>query len=70
MKYVHAELSSIWRNCDELFPRSVKLEVELNIVPRVDWSKFNSRMIKNIPSPFTYPVHGVSYDPEFYKYLF
>ena len=70
MKYVHAELSSIWRNCEELFPRSVKLEVELNIVPRVDWSKFNSRMIKNIPSPFTYPVHGVSNDPEFYKYLF
>ena len=24
-------------------------------------------MIKNISSPFTYPVHGVSNDPEFYK---
>ena len=24
-------------------------------------------MIKNIPCPFTYPVHGVSNDPEFYK---
>ena len=67
MKYVHTELLSIWRNCEELFPRSAKSEVELSIYPQVDWSKVNSRMIKNVPAPFTYPVHGVSKDPEFYK---
>ena len=67
MKYVHTELSSIWRNCEELFQRSVKSEVELNIFPQVDWSKVNSRMIKNVPAPFTHPVHGVSDNPEFYE---
>ena len=68
MKYVHTELLSIWKNCEEIIPRSTRSEVEPSIFPTVDWSKVNSRMIKNIPDPWSFPIHGVSNDPEFYKY--
>ena len=68
-KQVHPELRVVWQNAGNIFPSQDDEEdaKEVPIVPKVDWSKVNSRMIKNIPDPFTFPVHGVSDDPEFYR---
>ena len=35
--------------------------------PKVDWSCVNSRFIKNIPIPNSFPLHGCSQDSNFYK---
>ena len=69
-KMVHPELKMIWQNFDKIFPsRSNEDTEECSILPQVDWSKVNQRLIKNVPEPLLYPVHGVSPDPEFYKMI-
>ena len=35
--------------------------------PKVDWSCVNSRFIKNIPMPSSFPILGCSQDPDTYK---
>ena len=40
---------------------------EVSSIPRADWTKVNSRMIKNVPDPVPCTIYGVSDDPDFYK---
>ena len=69
-KLVHPELRVVWQNCGNIFPQNVTKDAEeSSMFPRVDWTKVNQRMIKNIPEPGSFPVHGVSEDPDFYKMI-
>ena len=69
IKFVHPELKDIFQHSLILFSsaRSTPEAVLRPPVPLVDWSKVNSRMIKNVPDPVPCTVYGVSDDPEFYK---
>ena len=68
IKKVHPELQDVWRNVDNIFP-SDYVQKEHSIFPSVDWTKVNERMIKNIPAPFIFSIHGVSEDPEFCRWM-
>ena len=65
---VHPELRVLWQNLGNIVPSEEEAK-EISIYPQVDWSKVNQRMIKNIPEPGAFPVHGVSEDPDFYKMI-
>ena len=69
IKFVHPELRNIFQHSLILFSsaRSTPEAVLRPPVPLVDWSKVNSRMIKNVPDPVPCTIYGVSDDPEFYK---
>ena len=67
-KKVHPELRVLWQSFGKILP-SEEDGKEVSIYPRVDWNKVNQRMIKNIPEPGSFPVHGVSEDPDFYKMI-
>ena len=34
--------------------------------PRVNWSRLNTNMLRNLPIPVMYPMHGCAQSPEFY----
>ena len=67
-KKVHPELRVLWQSFGKILP-SEEDGKGVSIYPRVDWNKVNQRMIKNIPEPGSFPVHGVSEDPDFYKMI-
>ena len=65
---VSPALRVIWQNCDKIFAtKDTRSTAEMSSIPNVDWSKVNSRMIKNVPDPVPCTIYGVSDDPEFYK---
>ena len=67
-KMVHPELVSQWTNVGDLFdPRTSVSYTPDPSIPRVDWTKVNSRQIGNVPTPTPQPVLGCSSDPEIYK---
>ena len=72
-KMIVPELLSAWTNSDEIFgdvkpgdddiPKVVKPD---DIYHTIDLYNVNQRFIENIPKPNSYPVLGVSQDPDFY----
>ena len=71
-KLIHPVFYNLWSNCDSIFtdekedddiPQMVKPD---NIYRTIDLLNVNSRFIENIPKPNSYPVLGVSPDPDFY----
>jgi len=62
-KVVPDEFRTLWRAMSE---ENTIIETPAPY-PKVDWSCVNSRFIKNIPIPSSFPILGCSPDPDFYK---
>jgi len=63
-KVVPNEFRTLWRSLFEKEDVSIETPAPY---PKVDWSSVNSRFIKNIPLPSSFPILGCSQDPGFYK---
>ena len=71
---VFPEFQTMWMNVGDLFiqkPEDSDDSAQISTTPEIvyksiDFSKVNVRNMANIPKPTSYPVHGVSNDPDFY----
>ena len=68
------ELFPVWTNAEEIFG-DVRPEDNdddnqyappVIQYPSIDLHSVNTRFIENVPKPSLFPVHGVSFDPDFY----
>ena len=71
--FIHPLLLSVWDNAIAIFDEDSKEDEPeyvpppaVNIYHTIDLHNVNSRFIENIPKPNSYPVLGVSQDPDFY----
>ena len=71
--FIHPLLLSVWDNAIAIFDENSKEDEPeyvpppaVNIYHTIDLHNVNSRFIENIPKPNSYPVLGVSQDPDFY----
>ena len=71
-KAIHPEFYNLWKSYDAIFSDAkddsvdIKVPAPDNIYHTIDIFNVNSRFIENIPKPNSYPVLGVSQDPDFY----
>ena len=71
--FIHPLLLSVWDNAITIFDDDSREDEPeyvpppaVNIYHTIDIFNVNSRFIENIPKPNSYPVLGVSQDPDFY----
>ena len=72
-KAIHPEFYNLWTSYDAIFSDVkddsvdiIKVPAPDNIYHTIDIFNVNQRFIENIPKPNSYPVLGVSQDPDFY----
>ena len=71
-KAIIPEFYTLWNKFDSIFSDAkddsvdIKVPAPDNIYHTIDIFNVNSRFIENIPKPNSYPVLGVSQDPDFY----
>ena len=75
-KAVHPEFYNLWKSYDSIFTDVKDDNVDIIKDPApairyhsIDLFNVNTRFIENIPKPSSFPIHGVSPDPDFYHKL-
>ena len=71
---VFIDFQQMWNHVDDLFVQNVDSNESFTmtspapeiVYKSINFSKVNVRNLANIPKPTSYPIHGVSNDPDFY----
>ena len=74
-KAIHPEFFLLWNNFSSIFTDEkdeciIQMPVPDDIFKTIDLFNVNARFIGNIPKPSSFPIHGVSSDPDFYHKLY
>ena len=74
-KAIHPEFYNLWTSYDSIFSDykddivDIKDPAPAIRYHSIDLFNVNTRFIENIPKPSSFPIHGVSPDPDFYHKL-
>ena len=72
---IFVEFQTMWRNVGDLFVQKPDESAQIGtttsptqeiVFKTIDFSKVNVRNMTNVPKPTSFPIHGVSNDPDFY----
>ena len=72
---IFVEFQTMWRNVGDLFVQKPDESTQIStttsptkeiVFKTIDFSKVNVRNMTNVPKPTSFPIHGVSNDPDFY----